>query len=75
MDNAFYILHFSDLHFGALSLEMESKFKTSFQDFFFDFSKTVSKIIENYKPKIILITGDFTSKGDGKNYNNKYLIE
>jgi len=57
------ILHFSDLHFGRLSLIKDSELNYDFLDFKFQLKNLLNKLIYSNKIKIIIITGDIGSYG------------
>lgn len=63
MENCF-ILHFSDLHFGKLSLIWDSELEYDFQDFMYSLNELLTKIITEKPIKIVLITGDIGSFGE-----------
>lgn len=72
-NNKFNIIHISDLHFGEKSIANDSKFKTSFEDFFSLLEETMINMINNYKIKLLIISGDIISKGNADDLHNKHL--
>ncbi len=74
-DKAFNIIHISDLHFGEKSIARDSGFGKSFEDFFTLLITTIEKIMQDYSIKILIISGDISSKGDMDQLQNKYLME
>lgn len=63
-DKAFNIIHISDLHFGAKSIARDAGFGKSFEDFFTLLITTIEKIMQDYSIKILIISGDISSKGE-----------
>ncbi|MFX0075510.1 MAG: metallophosphoesterase family protein, partial [Candidatus Hermodarchaeota archaeon] len=75
MNKKFSILHFSDLHFGELSVQQMGKYKTSFDDFFYYFLKKVQGIIDDKSTDLVIISGDLTSRGKKKDLHNHFLMK
>lgn len=72
-DIIYNIIHISDLHFGDNSIAKESDFRTSFQDFYSLLKDTIKKVISEYLIKLVMISGDITSKGKVDDLHNEYL--
>ncbi|MEJ2249471.1 MAG: metallophosphoesterase [Candidatus Lokiarchaeota archaeon] len=60
--NILSILHFSDIHFGDDSAQVDETRKGDFSNLFANFKLKLNKIIEKEDINLILITGDISSK-------------
>ncbi len=67
------IIHISDLHFGVKSIANESTFRTSFTEFYSLLKDTIKKVISEYSIKLVMISGDITSKGKVVDLHNEHL--
>ncbi len=68
-----YILHFSDLHFGELSVKEDAIVPEQFHDFYRSLTDKINEIIKKHSPRLIIISGDIGSKG--KVTRDTYLIK
>ncbi len=61
--SAFKILHFSDLHFGASSVESEESYTGEFKNYVTFFMTHLETCLVE-KPLLVLVSGDIGSKGN-----------